>query len=52
MTVCASNDVKAIINGKALNEISKCTTSSGFISIQSKGGDIEIREIFLEPLTK
>ena len=50
VTVCAGNNVKAIINGKTLNEISECTISSGFIGIQSEGGDIEIRKIFLEPL--
>jgi hypothetical protein len=50
VTICAGNDVKAIINGKWLNEITECTISSGFIGIQSEGGDIEIRRIDLEPL--
>ena len=50
VTVCAGNDVKAVINGKLLNEITECTVSSGFIGIQSEGGDIEIRKIYLEPL--
>jgi hypothetical protein len=50
MTVCAGNDVKAVINGKLMNEITRCTVSSGFIGIQSEGGDIEIRKMFLEPL--
>jgi hypothetical protein len=50
VTVCAGNDVKAVINGKLLNEITGCTVSSGFIGIQSEGGDIEIRKIYLEPL--
>ena len=50
VTVCAGNDVKAIINGKLLNEITECTVSSGFVGIQSEGGDIEIRKIYLEPL--
>jgi hypothetical protein len=50
VTVCAGNDVKAIINGKMLNEISECTISYGFIGIQSEGGDIEIRKLTLEPL--
>lgn len=52
VTVCAGNDVKAIINGKMENEITECTISSGFIGIQCEGADIEIRRIFLEPLTK
>ena len=50
VTVCAGNDVKAIINGKTMNEITGCTISSGFVGIQSEGGDIEIRKIILEPL--
>jgi 3-keto-disaccharide hydrolase len=50
VTVCAGNDVEAIINGKMMNEITDCTISSGFIGIQSEGGDIEIRRIYLEPL--
>lgn len=50
VTVCAGTDVKAIINGKLLNEITDCTVSSGFIGIQSEGGDIEIRRMFIEPL--
>ena len=50
VTVCAGSDVKAIINGKLLNEITECTVSSGFIGIQSEGADIEIRKIYLERL--
>ncbi len=50
VTVCSGNDVKAFINGKFMNEITECTISSGFIGIQSEGGDIEIRKITLEPL--
>ena len=50
VTVCAGEHVKAIINGKLLNEITECNVSSGFIGIQSEGGDIEIRRMDLEPL--
>ncbi len=50
VTVCAGSDIKAIINGKLLNEITECTISSGFIGIQSEGGDIEIRKMTLTPL--
>ena len=49
-TVCAGTRVKAFINGKLLNETGDCTVSSGFIGIQSEGAEIEIREMFLEPL--
>jgi Domain of Unknown Function (DUF1080) len=50
VTVCAGNDVKAIINGKLLNEITECTVSSGFVGIQSEGADFEIRSIDCCPL--
>jgi hypothetical protein len=50
VTVCAGNGVKAYINGRFMNEITGCTISSGFVGIQSEGGDIEIRKITLEPL--
>jgi hypothetical protein len=50
VTVCAGNDVKAVINGKLLNEISECTVSNGFVGIQSEGADFEIRKMYLEPL--
>ena len=52
VTVCTGNNVKAIINGKSLNEITEGTISSGFIGIQSEGGEIEIRKMSLEPLPK
>jgi hypothetical protein len=50
VTVCAGNDVKAVINGKELNKITGCTVSSGFVGIQSEGADFEIRRMYLEPL--
>ena len=48
--ICSGNNVKACINGEFMNEATACTVSSGFIGIQSEGGDIEIRKIFLKPL--
>jgi hypothetical protein len=45
------NDVKAIINGKLLNEITECTVTNGFVGIQSEGADFEIRKIELQPIT-
>lgn len=47
---CAGDTVKAYINGKFLNEVTACTLSEGTIGIQSEGGEIEIRKIYLEPL--
>ena len=50
VTVCADNDVKAVINGKLLNEITGCTVASGFVGIQSEGADFEMRKFYLEPV--
>jgi hypothetical protein len=50
VTICVSNDVRAVINGKWENEITDCSISSGFVGIQSEGGDIDINRIYLEPL--
>ena len=50
VTMCASNSVKACINGKLMNEITECTVNSGYIGIQSEGGEIEIRSIDYCPL--
>ena len=52
VTICADNNVQAIINGKLLNKISECTISSGFVGIQSEGADFEIRKMYLEPVDK
>jgi hypothetical protein len=50
LTVCSTNDVKAYVNGRFMNEGTECTLSSGFIGFQSEGGEFEIRKVFLEPL--
>ncbi len=50
VTVCAGNRIQAFINGKFMNQITECTVSSGFIGIQSEGGEIEIRRISVAPL--
>jgi hypothetical protein len=48
--VCRGNAIELIVNGRKLNQITGCNISSGFIGIQSEGGEIEIRKMFLEPL--
>ncbi len=50
VTVCSGSDVKAIINGKLMNEITQCSLTNGFIGIQSEGADFEIRRISLDLL--
>jgi hypothetical protein len=49
-TICIHGRVESFINGKFMNEISECTINSGYIGIQSEGGDIEIRSIDYCPL--
>jgi hypothetical protein len=49
-TICIRNQVESFINGKFMNEISECTINSGYIGIQSEGGEIEIRSIDYCPL--
>jgi hypothetical protein len=50
--LCAGNTIKAWVNGKLMNAASECNISSGEIGIQSEGGDIEIRKMYIEPLPK
>ena len=49
-TICIRNQVESFINGKFVNEISECTPASGYIGIQSEGGDFEIRSMYFSPL--
>lgn len=49
-TICIHNKVESYINSTFLNEVTECTLNSGFIGIQSEGGDIEIRSIYFSPL--
>jgi hypothetical protein len=49
-TICINNKVESFINGKFVNEITECTINSGYIGIQSEGGEIEIRSIDYCPL--
>jgi Domain of Unknown Function (DUF1080) len=48
--ICQGGNVRLFVNGKAMNRITGCNLSSGYIGIQSEGGDIEIRSLTLEPL--
>jgi len=49
-TVCLHNKISSFVNGHFMNETTECTLDSGFIGIQSEGGDIEIRSIIFSPL--
>ncbi len=48
--VCRGNAIDLYVNGKAMNHLTGCNFSSGYIAIQSEGGDIEVRRLTLEPL--
>ncbi len=48
--VCNGNNIGLFVNGKAMNQITGCNLSSGYVGLQSEGGDIEIRKFSLEPL--
>jgi hypothetical protein len=50
--ICAGDTMKASVNGKVLNDLTDCSVSSGFIAIQSEGGEFEVRRVTLEPLSK
>jgi 3-keto-disaccharide hydrolase len=47
---CSGDVIKLWTNGKLMNEITGCSASSGSIGIQSEGGEIEVRKMFLEPV--
>jgi hypothetical protein len=49
-TICQQDKVESFINGRLMNETTGCTIRSGYVGIQSEGGDIEIRSIVLQPL--
>jgi len=47
---CRGDSVKLMTNGKWMNQITGCSVSRGAIGIQSEGGEIEVRKMFIEPL--
>ncbi|MCF7849375.1 MAG: DUF1080 domain-containing protein [Kiritimatiellales bacterium] len=50
--VCKGDTVQVFVNGQLQNEGVKASVSSGPVSLQSEGGAIEFRNIYLEPLGK
>jgi hypothetical protein len=48
--VCQGDTLGLSVNGKVMNEITGCNLTSGYIAIQSEGGDLEVRKLTLEPL--
>lgn len=50
VVVCQGSSMKLSVNGKLMNQITGCTLTSGFVGIQSEGGDIDIQRLSLQPL--
>lgn len=49
--VCNGNVIALSVNGKVMNQLTGCSLSSGYIGIQSEGGDIEISKLTVQPLS-
>ena len=47
--VAAGNSLKASVNGKLMNQVTNTSVASGFIAIQSEGGEFEVRKVTLDP---
>ncbi|MEJ2701087.1 MAG: DUF1080 domain-containing protein [Sedimentisphaerales bacterium] len=47
---CLKDTIRCYVNGTLQNEAEKATVTSGWICLQSEGGPIEFRNIFIEPL--
>jgi hypothetical protein len=48
--VAAADTLKVSVNGKLMNEVTNCSVNSGFIAIQSEGGEFEVRKATLGPV--
>jgi len=49
---CVGHEVKVWVNGDLVNHGTKCTASSGQISIQAEGAEVEFRKLELTPVTE
>jgi hypothetical protein len=50
--VCTGNTIEVYVNGILLNKGTNTSVSSGSISLQSEGKDIEFRNVFLSTINK
>jgi hypothetical protein len=48
--VCRGGEIDLYVNGKLMNKITGSSLTSGFIGIQSEGGEIELKKLSLDPL--
>ena len=48
--ICRGGEIDLYVNGKFMNKITGGSLMSGFIGIQSEGGEIELKKLTLESL--
>jgi Domain of Unknown Function (DUF1080) len=48
--ICYDGIITLNVNGEFMNQITGCSLTSGFIGIQSEGGEIEVRKLSLGPI--
>ncbi len=48
--LCKGDTIQLFVNGVLQNRAEKTTESSGYIGLQSEGGPIEFRNVYIEPL--
>jgi hypothetical protein len=48
--ICKGDSIQLFVNNVLQNEATKTTESSGWIGLQSEGGPIEFRNVYIEPL--
>jgi hypothetical protein len=49
--VCKDDTVTIIVNGTEMNKVTGCNLKEGAIGLQSEGAAIEVRKVYVEPLT-
>lgn len=49
---CRGSTVKICVSGKLMNTATECNANSGFIGLQSKGAEFEVRKVSLVALEK
>ena len=47
---CDGGTITVSVNGKEINRITGCSSTSGWIGLQSEGAEMEVREVTLQPL--
>ncbi len=47
---CRGDSIRVYVNGVFMNEATRCTDFEGRIGLQSEGAEVEMRNIYLEPL--